>query len=204
MRSSPCLDSALPSARLAWLLPLMLFFCEAARAVEEPPFSVIASEPPFELRRYPAFVVAQTQQGGDFDAASRTGFRLIASYIFGDNRQDSGGKRKISMTAPVTVTPADQGWQVHFVMPANESLQSLPQPLNSHIQLRQVPAHEVAAVRFSGFTTQASMQAQTARLRAWAQAKQLKLSPTAQVARYDNPFTLPWNRRNEILINLLP
>lgn len=173
-------------------------------AVEEPTYAVIVSEPPFELRHYPPFVVAQAQLGGDFDAASRSGFKLIASYIFGDNRQASGAKRKISMTAPVTLTPADLGWRVHFVMPAAESLQSLPQPLNSHIQLRQVPAHEVAVVRFSGFTTQASMEAQTARLRAWAQAKQLKLGPTAQVARYDDPFTLPWNRRNEILIGLAP
>lgn len=135
-------------------------------AVEEPTYAVIVSEPPFELRHYPPFVVAQAQLGGDFDAASRSGFKLIASYIFGDNRQASGAKRKISMTVPVTLTPADLGWRVHFVMPAAESLQSLPQPLNSHIQLRQVPAHEVAVVRFSGFTTQASMEAQTARLRA--------------------------------------
>ena len=58
--------------------------------------------------------------------------------------------------------------------------------------------------RFSGFTTQASIREQTERLRAWAAAKNLKLSPTAQVARYDDPFTLPWNRRNEILIDLMP
>jgi DNA gyrase inhibitor GyrI len=83
-------------------------------------------------------------------------------------------------------------------------VQTLPQPLNPQIQLRPVPEHEVVAVRFSGLMTQASMQEQTERLRAWAQARNLKLSPAAQVARYDNPFTLPWNRRNEILIDLMP
>jgi DNA gyrase inhibitor GyrI len=62
----------------------------------------------------------------------------------------------------------------------------------------------VASVRFNGFTTQASVAKQTERLKAWAKTKNLKLSPTAQVARYDDPFTLPWNRRNEILIDLLP
>ena len=59
-------------------------------------------------------------------------------------------------------------------------------------------------MRFGGFTTQASIQEQTERLKAWARARNLKLSPTAQVARYDDPFTLPWNRRNEILIELMP
>ena len=174
-------------------------------AVEEPRYTVLVSDPPFEVRRYAAFTVAQTQISGDFDAASSSGFRRIASYIFGDNMQAGlGEKRKISMTAPVTVTPESDGWRVHVVMPSAESVQSLPQPLNPQIQLRPVPEHETVAVRFGGFTTQASIQEQTERLRAWAQARQLKLSPTAQVARYDDPFTLPWNRRNEILIDLMP
>lgn len=174
-------------------------------AIEEPRYSVLVSEPPFELRRYPAFVVAQTQLDGDFDAASRSGFRRIAAYIFGDNIQAGAGtQRKISMTAPVTVTPEDQGWRMHFVMPSAESMQTLPQPVNPQVQLRQVPEHDVVSVRFGGFTTQASIQTHTEQLRAWAQAKNLRLSPTAQVARYDDPFTLPWNRRNEILIDLLP
>jgi hypothetical protein len=188
-----------------WLFPLLFLFCGAAMAIEEPRYTVLVSDPPFEVRRYAAFTVAQTQISGDFDAASRNGFRRIASYIFGDNVQtEVGAQRKISMTAPVTVAPESEGWRVHFVMPSAESMQTLPKPLNPQIQLRPVAEHEVASVRFSGFTTQASIQEQTERLRAWAQARQLKLSPTAQIARYDDPFTLPWNRRNEILIDLLP
>ena len=50
-------------------------------AVEEPRYTVLVSDPPFEVRRYAAFTVAQTQIQGDFDAASRSGFRRIASYI---------------------------------------------------------------------------------------------------------------------------
>jgi SOUL heme-binding protein len=190
---------------MRWFFPLLFLFCEAAMAVEEPRYTVLVSDPPFEVRRYAAFTVAQTQIQGDFDAASRSGFRRIASYIFGDNLQAGlGAQRKISMTAPVTVTPESEGWRVHFVMPSAETVQSLPRPLNPQIQLRSVPEHDAVAVRFGGFTTQASIQEQTERLMAWAQARQLKLSPTAQIARYDDPFTLPWNRRNEILIDLMP
>jgi hypothetical protein len=83
-------------------------------------------------------------------------------------------------------------------------VQTLPQPLSPLIQLRPVAEHDVVSVRFVGFTTQSSIQAQTDRLRAWAKTKNLKLSAVAQVARYDDPFTLPWNRRNEILIDLMP
>ena len=174
-------------------------------ATEEPRYTVLVSDPPFEVRRYAAFTVAQTQINGDFDTASSGGFRRIASYIFGDNLQaGQGAQRKISMTAPVTVMPENEGWRVHFVMPSAENMQTLPKPLNPQIQLRPVPEHDTAAVRFSGLTTQASIQEQTERLRAWAQARQIRLSPTPQIARYDDPFTLPWNRRNEILIDLMP
>jgi hypothetical protein len=191
--------------QMRWLFTLLFLFCEAAMAVEEPRYTVLVSDPPFEVRRYAGFVVAQTQINGDFDAASGSGFRRIAAYIFGDNLQaTSGTQRKIAMTAPVTLTPETEGWRVHFVMPSAESVQTLPQPINPQIQLRTVPEHDTVTVRFTGFTTQASIQEQTERLRAWAQARNLKLSPTAQIARYDAPLTFPWNRRNEILIDLLP
>jgi hypothetical protein len=193
----------------SFLSPLFLtvffLYSEAAMATEEPRYTVLVSDPPFEVRRYAAFTVAQTQINGDFDTASSGGFRRIASYIFGDNLQaGQGAQRKISMTAPVTVMPENEGWRVHFVMPSAENMQTLPKPLNPQIQLRPVPEHDTAAVRFSGLTTQASIQEQTERLRAWAQARQIRLSPTPQIARYDDPFTLPWNRRNEILIDLMP
>lgn len=192
-------------AKMRWLFLLFVFICEASMAIEEPRYTVIDSDPPFERRLYAAFVVAETQLDGDFDAASRSGFRRIASYIFGNNLQaEAGAQRKIAMTAPVTVTPVEQGWRVHFVMPSAESMQSLPQPLSPQIQLRKVAEHEVVALRFGGWTTQATIQAQTDRLRSWAITKKLKLSPQVQVARYDDPFTLPWNRRNEILIEIEP
>ena len=59
---------------LRWLFTLLLFLGEAAMAIEEPRYTVLLSEPPFELRRYAGFTVAQTQINGDFDAASRSGF----------------------------------------------------------------------------------------------------------------------------------
>jgi hypothetical protein len=87
-------------------------------AVPEPEYQVLKSDDRFELREYPGFVVAETQVSGDFDAASRSGFRRVASYIFGSNRNTAGESEKIAMTAPVTVEPAGPDrWRLHFVMP---------------------------------------------------------------------------------------
>jgi hypothetical protein len=108
------------------------------------------------------------------------------------------------MTAPVTVEPKEGGWRLHFVMPSNESLDTLPQPRNPEVIVRQVPAQDVVAIRFSGWTTEASIESHTVRLQAWMAQRNLKAASSPQVARYNDPFTLPWRRRNEILIPVTP
>ena len=171
-------------------------------AVEEAPYSFLVSEPPFEQRHYPSFVVAETELPGEFDAASRTGFRRVAAYIFGENTSETGSSRKIAMTAPVTVTPIPTGWRLHFVMPSQEKLDTLPKPVNSQVALRRGDDHEMVSVRFSGWATAAAIKENTQRLTEWALARKLTLVGTPQVARYNDPFTLPWRRRNEILIEV--
>jgi hypothetical protein len=58
----------------------------------------------------------------------------------------------------------------------------------------------MAVVRFGGFTTESSITEQTRRLREWMTLQGLEPAGEAQIARYNDPFTLPWNRRNEIMI----
>jgi hypothetical protein len=196
---------------------LLLAASEFAMAVAEPPFAVSISDAPFEVRDYPGFIVAETWVEGDFDAAGRAGFRRIANYIFGDNIAQGGASAKIAMTAPVTMEPASekiamtapvtmeaegQRWRMHFVMPAGYTLATLPRPKDPLITLREVPAHRVAVVRFSGFTTQKGMIEQTAKLQAWMRARGLESAAAPQIARYNDPFTLPWNRRNEMMLRV--
>ena len=190
-------------ARIACTIFLVTSFTIGdVMAVEEPAYQVLAADAPFEHRRYAEFVVAETLLSGDFDSASQTGFRRIAAYIFGDNTTDAGKSRKMAMTAPVTVSPAESGWKLHFVMPSQEKLDTLPHPNNAQINLRKVTEHEVVAIRFSGWATAASIRENTAKLQQWASTRQLTLVGTPQVARYNDPFTLPWRRRNEILIEV--
>ena len=181
---------------------LLFFFAKAAMAVEEAPYRILVSEPPFEQRHYPSFVVAETELPGDFDSASRTGFRRVAAYIFGENTGTSGNSRKIAMTAPVTVTAIPTGWRLHFVMPSQEKLDTLPKPINTQVAIRRVSEHEMVSIRFSGWATATAIKENTDRLTEWALSRQLTLVGNPQVARYNDPFTLPWRRRNEILIQI--
>ena len=90
----------------------------AAMATEEPKFDRIAQHDHIELRRYPAFIVAETFVAGDLDEASVKGFRTIADYIFGNNvaagpdlLDRPQASDKIAMTAPVTMEPVSESSQ---------------------------------------------------------------------------------------------
>ncbi len=72
-----------------------------ARAVEEPAFKKVLSDGAFEVRDYPALIVAEVTVTGEQKEAANKGFRLLAGYIFGGNESRKG----IAMTAPVAQAP---------------------------------------------------------------------------------------------------
>jgi hypothetical protein len=189
---------------LLWcvLTSLVLIGPTMAQSVSEPPYTLVTNEPPFEVREYGALTVAETLIEGDFDIAGSLGFRRVAGYIFGKNQNAQGESEKIAMTAPVTMEAQNQQWRLHFVMPQGMALGNLPKPVDASVQLRELPAQRMAAVRFSGLTTAASIERQTQLLKDWLGRNNLAFDDRPQVARYNDPFTLPWNRRNEILIPL--
>ncbi len=98
-------------------------------ATEEPKFELISKHDHIELRRYSAFIVAETLVEGDMDAASNQGFRAIADYIFGNNvaagAAPDKGSEKIAMTAPVTIEPANPASQ-KIAMTAPVAIEPLP------------------------------------------------------------------------------
>ena len=187
-----------------------------AMAVEEPKYTVLEKTPPFELRSYSPMILAEVQVEGDLDEASSQGFRLIAAYIFGQNQVSE----KISMTAPVVVEEqAVKGasivmtapvsiesnagkWTVSFVMPAEYSMESLPKPLNSKVKLRQIPAVKRAVIGFSGFYNENKVAERTVELEEWMKTKNLQAASIPKFARYNPPWTLPFMRRNEIMIDV--
>lgn len=171
-----------------------------ARATEEPAYRSLERAGDLEVRLYAPMIVAETSVGGDMDRASRSGFRLLADYIFGGNRGRSGDSARIAMTAPVAMEAEEGGWRVHFVMPSAHSMGSLPEPANPRVRLREVPAQKVVALGFSGLAGEAKVQAKTQEVLAWIQSRGLEPAAPPQLARYNPPWTLPPFRRNEILV----
>ena len=57
---------------------------------------------------------------------------------------------KIAMTAPVSQQKSADKFAISFVMPSKYTMETLPQPLDPNVVLRQVPAYKAAAIRYSG------------------------------------------------------
>ena len=86
------------------------------------------------------------------------------------------------------------------MMPASYTIETLPEPEDRKITLRQVPARRMAAVRYSGFWSEKRYLKYKSELLSWIHERGHSILGDPIWARYNPPFT-PWFlRRNEILI----
>ncbi|HHX34294.1 MAG TPA: heme-binding protein [Gammaproteobacteria bacterium] len=180
-------------------------------ATEEAKYTVTLTEDDFEVRAYQPHILAETIVEGKFDGAGNKAFGRLFKYITGNNtsRQSiqmtapvaqAPESEKIKMTSPVGQQQVNDNWAVSFMMPASSSINTLPEPKDPRIVLRQVPARNMAALRYSGTWSKKSYARHKDRLEAWIKAKGFNVTGEAVWARYDPPFK-PWFlRRNEILI----
>lgn len=198
-----------------FILLLSMFLAGVVMAIEESRYSVLEKSGDFELRAYEPTIVAETVVSGDMKGASGKGFRLIADYIFGNNTSVDGGSSKISMTAPVAIEPMsekismtapvsmgqiDGNWRVQFVMPVEYTMATLPKPNNRAVTLREIPATHYAVITFSGFAGESRVAEKTAQLVGWLNSKGLSAGGAPWLARYNPPWTLPFLRRNEVML----
>jgi len=178
------------------VLLLALMAGQSAVALEEPEYEVIAETAAYEVRRYQPYVVAEVDVRGK--SADSQGFRALAGYIFGDNE----ASEKMQMTAPVESREADDGNDITyaFVMESKYTLETLPNPNNERIRLRNKPSRVVAALRFSGRWTEANVAKHERQLLSALQADGITRLGKLELARYNSPFT-PWFlRRNELMV----
>ncbi len=195
----------------------LLIFSNAAMSIEEPKFTLLEKEQSFELRTYQPRLIAEVFVDGDMSEASSKGFKLIADFIFGNNKTQSGKSEKISMTAPVAIKTsaekisitapvglqqANNGWRVYFVMPSQYSLQTLPKPNNPQVTIRPMPGQKFAVVRFSGLVGEEKMHMKLAELNQWIKRKNFKVLSNPELARYNPPWTLPFLKRNELMVEV--
>ena len=183
-----------------------------ASQVEQSKYTVISINDDIEVRDYPTTIVAEVETTGDREQAIKAGFRLLADYIFGNNKSQSKvamtapvtqqNSEDIPMTAPVTQESVNGQWQVRFIMPSSYDLASLPQPNNDKVHLKEIPGKRFVVIRFSGRPTETTLKEKEEKLQRFVQEQKNETLSGPTYAFFNPPWTLPPLRRNEIMIEI--
>lgn len=199
------------------LFSIFLVGCSGLGAVvsgvEKPEYRVVKASNMIEIRQYAPMIIAEVQVAGEREEAISDGFRLLADYIFGNNQVqqkiamtapvNQQQSEKIAMTAPVQQQFDNDRWKVSFVMPSEYSLESLPKPNNSAVDIIEVPAKRYIAIEFSGRSSRSNITENQETLDAYIRENQIQTQGQPIYAFYNPPWTPPFMRRNEILIEIL-
>jgi hypothetical protein len=193
----------------------LLFATSDAQGYEQPAYEIIADRDGYEIRAYAPYLVAETTVPGDMDEAGSQAFRILAGYIFGNNVKagftagPDAPSEAMNMTIPVTSFPVrsdtEQAQQTfQFVLERSYSMQTLPRPTDERVNIRQLPAQKLAVLRYSGRTTEKNFAKHKSELLRFLQRDGIETDGQARAAVYNGPFTLPFMRRNEVLIPVAP
>jgi len=202
------------------LFPLVLAGCSlfGENSVEDAPYTLLQSEQAqkIEVRNYESMVLVSSSITTD---GMNSAFRNLFRYITGENEgsaeiamtapvfmdesdADSKGT-EIAMTAPVFMNERSEQQVMSFVMPADFTIQSTPKPTNPDVWITEVKDYKVVVIKFSGLLSDSNVETQTQILNSWIAKNGYTAISEPITAAYNGPFTIPWFRRNEVLIEVI-
>mgnify|MGYP000588968296 FL=1 len=205
---------------LALLVPLVLAGCSmfGESGVESAPYTLLKSYQVqnIEVRNYESMVLVSSDMSAD---GMNSAFRNLFRYITGENE----GSTEIAMTAPVLMNESDavsKGIEIvmtapvfmkerseqqvmSFVMPADFTIQNTPKPTNPDVWISEVKDYKVVVIKFSGLLSDSNVEKQTQILNSWIAKNGYTAISEPINAAYNGPFTIPWLRRNEVLIEVI-
>jgi hypothetical protein len=165
--------------------------------IETPKYKVVKTYDSFEIRQYDSMILAQTViQETSIKKSGNTGFRRVAGYIFGGNRNN----QQIAMTAPVIMEVGDNT-KMSFVMPSQYKMEDLPQPNSSDVKLVKAAPKKYAVLTFSGFASDDKINRKKELLREALKKEQISVKGNFSYLGYNAPWDL-FGRRNEVAVEV--
>ncbi len=197
-------------------------------SIDSPEYSVVQKNNGYEIRSYKPYITAQVKISGSYDEALNQGFRILADYIFGNNTKQKNidmtapvteslennekmdmtapvlikENEKLDMTAPVIESGDNQLRTISFVMPFKYTLETLPKPNNSKIDIVAQEARKVAVLRFSWFRNSKRVAKKKQELLDLLERDGISVKGFLEYAGYNSPFSAPWLNRNEIMVEV--
>jgi len=186
--------------------------------VEQAEYTIVKKMDGYEIREYPAHIVAQTTVQGSYGESLGKGFSIVAGYIFGGNikketiamtspvvvqkSDEKESSEKIAMTAPVVATAKGDSQTISFVMPKSYTLETLPTPTDSRVEIVKIPAKRYAVMRFSWYRSNARIKSMQEKLLSALSRDGVVSQGNMAYAGYNAPGTPPWMIRNEVLVEV--
>ncbi|EWM28188.1 soul heme-binding protein [Nannochloropsis gaditana] len=195
-------------------------FLRTPEGLETPSFQVLHEGHGYEIREYDPYTVAYTEMGSSDAKAGSTSagpvlgsptmtggaFNTLAGYIFGANE----AKTNMAMTTPVEIRKdaqhrgAGEAYSMRFIMASPYTTETAPRPMDSKVRLTTTARERLAAREFAGFATEGEVQRQLISLLSLLDRDGVTVVDPAsyRIFQYNPPYTLPWLRRNEILVEV--
>lgn len=194
----------------------IFFYSGVVMATEEPKYIIETKTEHYEIRKYNSMLVAETIVDAEFDEAGNKAFRILADYIFGNNRsktkiamtapvaqQTASSSEKIAMTAPVSQIKKEKGFLVQFTMPENFTNETIPEPNDKRVHIREVEAKRFAVFKYSGSWAESRYKLKLSEFENELKTNHVVTVGEPIFARFNSPFQLWFLRRNEIWLEVV-
>jgi len=176
------------------------------RSAEPVPSATIRAFDGVELRRYPPIAVAETTAEDQ-----STAFRRLYAYITGDNETTTelemtapvrSGSAEIPMTAPVRSEAGDGRVTMGFYLPPEYGVETPPTPTDDAVTVTSEAERVLAVSPFSWYATAGRVDRIERELLTALDERGVETVGEPFLLRYDDPWTPPFMRRNEVAIEV--
>lgn len=161
-------------------------------------YQVIKTEKDFEIRKYASATMATVSMDAkSYKELSSTGFRKLASFIFGANKD----QKNIAMTSPVHMDINDSESSMSFIMPSEYNRENLPKPDNSEIKIETTTEEYVAAIQFGGYANDEDIKKYADQLENSLKLNGIEYFGNFRFLGYNAPYQV-LDRKNEIIVSI--
>jgi len=94
----------------------------------------------------------------------------------------------------------EKGQFMAFIMPERFDIQSIPKPSSSRVKIQLIEPRKLATIRFSGYMTEGNYEKYLELLTKTLEVRGISTEGEPLLMQYNDPWTPPFSRRNEIAL----
>ena len=175
------------------IIILSLIITSKGMAYEEANYEVVKKNEIYEIRKYSDRLAIETEISNQGSS-----FKRLFNYISGSNENNE----EIKMTTPVTQVEKKGSMTMQFYLPSRFNKDNTPSPSNSEVKILNIKGGYYAVIIYSGRTSDKNFIKHKSILENELKKDDMSILSPPIKATYNGPFTLPMNRRNEVMFEI--